>query len=212
MLLANLLCYSAQVTSSEASSLQGGFHENGPIEAHIFQARDGPIRWLMMKPRELLLPSGPKESKINLHCLPKIREEISQSQESTYSTAMAEKLAPEKRHVFAHNGLSSSLSLPRPLLPVRVWFSAACIGVLRFRRIWCRFWWGIAGQKVFEWDQTLEEINIYINLPPNVHPKQFYCKIQSKHVEVGIKGNPPYLNVSSSLHSIITVVCSSFIQ
>ncbi|CAN6692960.1 unnamed protein product [Malus baccata var. baccata] len=66
---------------------------------------------------------------------------------------MAEKLAPEKRHSFVHNG-----------------------------------------QKVFEWDQTLEEVNMYINLPPNVPSKQFYCKIQSKHVEVGIKGNPPYLN------------------
>ncbi|KAG2673151.1 hypothetical protein I3760_13G076300 [Carya illinoinensis] len=30
-------------------------------------------------------------------------------------------------------------------------------------------------QKVFEWDQTLEEVNLYINLPPNVHPKRFYC-------------------------------------
>lgn len=48
---------------------------------------------------------------------------------------------------------------------------------------------------MFEWDQTLEEVNIYINLPPNVNSKQFYCKIQSRHVEVGIKGNPPYLNV-----------------
>ncbi|KAL5699073.1 hypothetical protein ACHQM5_030025 [Ranunculus cassubicifolius] len=50
------------------------------------------------------------------------------------------------------------------------------------------------GQKVFEWDQTLEEVNMYINLPPNVPTKLFYCKIQSKHVELGIKGNPPYLN------------------
>ncbi|KAG4920583.1 hypothetical protein JHK86_049396 [Glycine max] len=66
---------------------------------------------------------------------------------------MAEKLAPEKRHSFVHNG-----------------------------------------QKVFEWDQTLDEVNIYITLPPNVHSKQFYCKIQSKHLELGIKGNPPYLN------------------
>ena len=52
-----------------------------------------------------------------------------------------------------------------------------------------------SGQKVFEWDQTLEEVNVYITLPPNVPTKLFYCKIQSKHVEVGIKGNPPYLNV-----------------
>lgn len=55
------------------------------------------------------------------------------------------------------------------------------------------------GQKVFEWDQTLEEVNMYINLPQNVPSKQFFCKIQSKHVEVGIKGNPPYLNVSNSV-------------
>ncbi|KAG7019138.1 NudC domain-containing protein 2 [Cucurbita argyrosperma subsp. argyrosperma] len=74
---------------------------------------------------------------------------------------MAEKLAPEKRHSFLHNG-----------------------------------------QKVFEWDQTLEEVNIYINLPPNVHSKQFYCKIQSTHVEVGIKGNPPYLNVEDDIMHI----------
>lgn len=66
---------------------------------------------------------------------------------------MAEKLNPEKRHAFVHNG-----------------------------------------QKVFEWDQTLDEINMYIPLPPNVPTKLFYSKIQSKHVEVGIKGNPPYLN------------------
>lgn len=52
------------------------------------------------------------------------------------------------------------------------------------------------GQKVFEWDQTLEEVDIYINLPPNVHSKLFYCKIQSKHIELGIKGNPPFLNVT----------------
>ncbi|OAY74685.1 nudC domain-containing protein 2 [Ananas comosus] len=66
---------------------------------------------------------------------------------------MAEKLAPDKRHSYVHNG-----------------------------------------QKVFEWDQTLEEVNVYIDLPPNVSTKLFYCKIQSKHIEVGIRGNPPYLN------------------
>lgn len=54
----------------------------------------------------------------------------------------------------------------------------------------------LIGQKVFDWDQTLEEVNMYITLPPNVPKKLFSCKIDSKHVEVGIKGNPPYLNVS----------------
>ncbi|KAG1362182.1 hypothetical protein COCNU_10G004010 [Cocos nucifera] len=72
---------------------------------------------------------------------------------------MAEKLAPDKRHSFVHNG-----------------------------------------QKVFEWDQTLEEVNVYLDLPSNVPKKLFYCKIQSKHIEVGIRGNPPYLNVRPRPH------------
>ncbi|XAR65934.1 hypothetical protein NMG60_11011951 [Bertholletia excelsa] len=50
------------------------------------------------------------------------------------------------------------------------------------------------GLKVFEWDQTLQEVNICITLPLNVPKRLFHCKIQSKHVEVGIKGNPPYMN------------------
>ncbi|KAK1318092.1 hypothetical protein QJS10_CPB04g01753 [Acorus calamus] len=44
-------------------------------------------------------------------------------------------------------------------------------------------------QKVFEWDQTLEEVNIYITLPPGVPSKLFFCNIRSTHVQVGIKGN-----------------------
>lgn len=56
----------------------------------------------------------------------------------------------------------------------------------------CKF----AGQNVFEWDETLDEVNIYIDLPPKVPKNLFYAKIQSQLLEVGIKGNPPYLNVS----------------
>lgn len=54
---------------------------------------------------------------------------------------------------------------------------------------------GFTGKEVFEWDQTIEEVNLYIPLPPGVPKNLFYCKIQSSHMEVGIKGNPPYLNV-----------------
>ncbi|GKE60868.1 NudC domain-containing protein 2, partial [Tanacetum coccineum] len=57
-------------------------------------------------------------------------------------------------------------------------------------------------QKVFEWDQTLYEVNMYITLPKEVPTKLFYCKILSKHVEVGIKGNPPYMNTDSSFWTI----------
>uniref|UniRef100_A0A0E0FQQ8 CS domain-containing protein n=1 Tax=Oryza nivara TaxID=4536 RepID=A0A0E0FQQ8_ORYNI len=90
------------------------------------------------------------------------------------SLDMAEKLGPEKRHAFVHNG-----------------------------------------QKVFEWDQTLEEVNMYIELPKGVPTKLFHCAIQATHVEVGIRGNPPYLNHDLTLpvktdSSFWTIVISIF--
>ncbi|KEH34247.1 p23-like NUD (nuclear distribution)-like protein [Medicago truncatula] len=94
---------------------------------------------------------------------------------------MAEKLAPEKRHIFLHNGtflFHLSIFIPFHFYSIKQTNS---------------FFFNL-GQKVFEWDQTLDEVNIYINLPPNVHSKLFYCTIQSKHIELGIKGNPPFLN------------------
>jgi hypothetical protein len=57
---------------------------------------------------------------------------------------------------------------------------------------------GSSGQKVFEWDQTLEEVNMYIDLPKGVPTKLFLCTIQAGHIEVAIRGNPPYLNVWAS--------------
>ncbi|KAK1272058.1 hypothetical protein QJS04_geneDACA007526 [Acorus gramineus] len=48
---------------------------------------------------------------------------------------------------------------------------------------------GQTEQKVFEWDQTLEEVDIYITLPTGVPSKLFFCNIRSTHVQVGIKGN-----------------------
>lgn len=98
-------------------------------------------------------------------------------------TKMAEKLAPEKRHIFLHNGtflFHLSIFIPFHFYSIKQTNS---------------FFFNL-GQKVFEWDQTLDEVNIYINLPPNVHSKLFYCTIQSKHIELGIKGNPPFLNVT----------------
>ena len=62
---------------------------------------------------------------------------------------------------------------------------------------------------MFEWDQTLEEVNMYIELPKGVPTKLFRCTIQAGHVEVGIRGNPPYLNVRASPHPPLAVLFHS---
>lgn len=51
------------------------------------------------------------------------------------------------------------------------------------------------GQTVYEWDQTLSEVNLYVQLPPGVKGKQLFVDISSSHLRFGIKPNPPYLDV-----------------
>jgi len=50
------------------------------------------------------------------------------------------------------------------------------------------------GKTIYEWDQTLEEVNIYIIPPEGVRAKHIECIITSSKLTVGLKGNPPFLN------------------
>lgn len=59
------------------------------------------------------------------------------------------------------------------------------------------------GQKIYEWDQSLDEVNVYIDLPSGVKAKQLACDILPNHLRVGIKGNPPYLDVRKLLVRIL---------
>jgi hypothetical protein len=51
------------------------------------------------------------------------------------------------------------------------------------------------GRVVYEWEQSLEEIHCYIAPPPGIAARQFDIHIAAKHLRVGIKGNPPFLDV-----------------
>lgn len=48
-------------------------------------------------------------------------------------------------------------------------------------------------QVVYEWEQTLNDLNIYIQVPAGINGKQLYVDLSTKHIKVGIKPNPPYL-------------------
>jgi len=50
------------------------------------------------------------------------------------------------------------------------------------------------GRTVYEWEQELDEVHIYIQPPPGITKDLLDIKIKPKHVEVGMKGNPPFLN------------------
>ena len=53
-----------------------------------------------------------------------------------------------------------------------------------------------AGQKVYEWEQTLDDVLVYIFPPPGVKASQLLCTILPRHLTVGIKGLPPFLSES----------------
>lgn len=55
------------------------------------------------------------------------------------------------------------------------------------------------GRAVYEWDQTFSEVNIYVVLPQGVRAKQLDVAIGGNHLSIGIKGNPPYLDVGDAL-------------
>ncbi|CAL8461738.1 g1269 [Coccomyxa elongata] len=50
------------------------------------------------------------------------------------------------------------------------------------------------GNTIYEWDQTLSEVNIYIEVPTGVKAKQLFVNISSSHISLGIRPNPPYLD------------------
>jgi len=61
---------------------------------------------------------------------------------------------------------------------------------------------------VYEWDQTLNDLNIYIQVPAGVKGKQIYVDLEIKHIRVGIKPNPPYLEVNISWLCCICTLAS----
>lgn len=50
------------------------------------------------------------------------------------------------------------------------------------------------GQTVYEWEQSMEEVLIYIVPPPGAKARDIECKITVTHLTLGMKGNPPFLN------------------
>ncbi|CAN0396043.1 unnamed protein product, partial [Laminaria digitata] len=50
------------------------------------------------------------------------------------------------------------------------------------------------GRTIYEWEQSLEEVNLYIETPPGLRAESIDCKITPKHIRLGVKGNPPFID------------------
>jgi hypothetical protein len=46
---------------------------------------------------------------------------------------------------------------------------------------------------IYEWEQTLEDVNIFVTPPQGIKAKMIDCKITPTQLTLGIKGNPPFI-------------------
>jgi len=52
----------------------------------------------------------------------------------------------------------------------------------------------LAGRRVYEWSQTLEDVNLYIAPPPGVRARDLDVRISADRFTIGLKGNAPFLD------------------
>ncbi|CAD7950069.1 unnamed protein product [Amoebophrya sp. A120] len=62
------------------------------------------------------------------------------------------------------------------------------------------------GRKIYSWDQTIDEINVYIDPPPGVTKHDLDISIAPRHVKIGLCGNPPF--IQEDLYSVCDTGCS----
>ena len=50
------------------------------------------------------------------------------------------------------------------------------------------------GRTVYEWEQTLEEVHVYIDVPEGVRSKMLDVSITASQLRIGLRGNPPFID------------------
>lgn len=76
-------------------------------------------------------------------------------------------------------------TVPLPLTTGNV---TASRGIMKQGALPNRYIFEFNGQKIYEWEQSLDEVTIYIDAPP-MKASDFEIKIQTNRLQVGLKGH-----------------------
>ena len=65
------------------------------------------------------------------------------------------------------------------------------------------------GRDIYEWEQSMQEVLVYLTPPAAVTADMIDCKITVQRLVIGLKGNPPFLDVSEicAKSSCETITC-----
>ena len=58
------------------------------------------------------------------------------------------------------------------------------------------FWAG--AQRVYEWEQTLDAVDVYLEPPAGLRARDLFCEIGPGGVRLGAQGAPPFLEAETS--------------
>lgn len=58
----------------------------------------------------------------------------------------------------------------------------------------------------YSWTQTLQEVSVTVPVPPGTKSRFIACDIKKNHLKVGLKGQPPIIDVSIDLISSSLVI------
>eukprot|EP01067_Filipodium_phascolosomae_P008549 Filipodium_phascolosomae@DN730_c0_g1_i1.p1 len=50
------------------------------------------------------------------------------------------------------------------------------------------------GRTIYEWDQTLDEVHVYLSPPEGTTKQHFNITIEPRKLTVGLHGNPPFID------------------
>ena len=80
---------------------------------------------------------------------------------------------------------SETLDIPASSKPVKVGTKKNANGLYKFEH---------NGQTIYEWEQSLEEVNIFVTPPPGVTRTMIEIHIMHTHLSIGLKGVPPFID------------------
>jgi hypothetical protein len=65
----------------------------------------------------------------------------------------------------------------------------------------------------YSWTQQLPEVNLSVPVPEGTKSRFVVCEIKKDHLKVGLKGQPPIIDVSSSNYRAIdhVLMCETFL-
>jgi hypothetical protein len=70
-----------------------------------------------------------------------------------------------------------------------------------------RFKFEFEGRTIYEWEQSLNEVNIYIEPPKGLTRQMIEIVIAHKQLKVGVKGTTPFIDEETGGPGSISLYC-----